>query len=172
MRIKSFLIFFILLLISCSKKEEGNQFPFNHFIFSSSGLRQNFSIKFTKSDSVYFQRRFPQPKETFYVILKNDQKAELHKFFKNLNLNKFEDTYQQDNVADGGTLQFEILKNKKSQLIFIYGGTAPQELYNHARFLIKFKDKLKFIKTKKHIYFGDQGPIFNPPPLPPPLKTE
>lgn len=94
----------------------------------------------------------------------------LENFFKSLNLNKFSTYYQQENVEDGGSLQFEVLNNKKSKLIFIYGGTAPKKLYDCAHFFIEFKKELKLIRTKKSIYFGNQGPIFNRPPLPPSIN--
>ena len=167
---KTVLLIGILFVFFGCKKEEVNEFPFDSFIFSYSGLRNDNSIKFTNTDTVYLQRRFPEPTENFYAILKANEKMKLNKFFKNLNLDKFDPDYIQENVADGGNLQFEIFKNKKSKLIAIYGGTAPEELYKYADFLIKFKSMIKFIPTKKNINFGDLAGSFDRPPPPPPIK--
>ena len=165
------LVSIVFTLFGC-KKEEVNEFPFDSFILSGSGLRQDNSIKITKSDTVYFQRRFPEPKENFYAVLNKHQKTKLENFFKSLNFNQFSTYYQQENIADGGSLQFEILNNNKRKIIFIYGGTAPDKLYDCDHFLREFQKELTFIKTIKPIYFGDQGPIFDRPPLPPPLKNK
>lgn len=170
---KTVLLIAVIFVFFGCKKEEVIEFPFDSFIFSYSALHHDNSIKFTKSDTVYFQKRFPEPKENFYALLKSDQKATINKFFKNVNLEKFNSNYE-DDVTDGGNLIFNVLKDKKSKSVEIYGGNAPKELYNYASFLIEFKNELKFIKTKKSIFSGNQRSTFDrpPPPPPPPLKSK
>ncbi|MBS7232585.1 hypothetical protein KHA90_16325 [Flavobacterium psychroterrae] len=171
MKVKIILISLVLLfLFGCKKEEEVNEFPFDSFVLSYSGLRHVGAIKFTKSDTVYFQRRFPEPIQNFYAIIPADKKTKLNKYLQSLNLKKFESEYTQEHLCDGGSYLINVSSNGKNKSILIYGGTAPKELYKYANFLRKFKEELKFIATKKVIDFGDLGPIL-PPPLPP-LKTE
>lgn len=172
MKIKIVLISFALLFFLSCKKDEKNQFPFDSFIFSYAGLHHNNSLKFTNSDTVFMQRRFPEPTENFYAIIPADKKIMLNKHFRSLNFNKFESEYVQENLCDGGSYLLNFHRKGKNKSIFIYGGIAPKELYNYADSLMSFKEILKFIPTKQIIDFGDLIPILPPPPPPPPLKTE
>lgn len=172
MKVKIIFISFVLLFISCSKKEPVKEFPFDSFIFSYAGLHHDNSLKFSNSDTVFMQRRFPEPTQNFYAIIQTDKKFKLNKHLRSLNLNKFESDYAQDNLCDGGSYLINASMNGKNKSIYIYGGIAPKELYNYADSLISFKEILKFIPTKQIIDFGDLGPILPPPPPPPPLKPE
>ena len=169
MKVKIIFISSILLVISCSKKEETKEFPFDSFIFSYAGLHHDNSLKFTNSDTVFMQRRFPEPTENFYAIIPADKKIKLNKHLRSLNLNKFESDYAQDNLCDGGSYLINASINGKNKSIFIYSDVAPQELYNYVDSIMNFKENLKFIPTEKKIDFGDLSPILPPPP---PLKTE
>ncbi|WP_428230879.1 hypothetical protein [Flavobacterium sp.] len=171
MKVKIIFISSILLFISCSKKEETKEFPFESFIFSYAGLHHDNSLKFTNSDTVFMQRRFPKPTENFYAIIPADKKIKLNKHLRSLNLNKFESDYAQDNLCDGGSYLINASTKGKNKSIFIYGGIAPKELYNCADSLMSLKENLKFVPTKQIIDFGDLGPILPPPP-PPPLKLK
>jgi len=160
-------IVLVLLIISCAKKEEVKPFPFESFIYSNAGLHHDNSIKFTKSDTVYIQKRFPEPKENFYAILEKDQKIELNKLISQLDYKKFDRTYTQDNLDDGQSYLLDFSENGKNKSIYIYGHNAPDKLYNFIDSLGKFKAKLKFIPTKQIINFGDLESILPPPPPPP-----
>jgi hypothetical protein len=167
MKAKNLYIVMALLIISCSKKEELKPFPLESLIFSYAGLHHDNSIKFTKSDTVYLQKRFPEPKENFYAILNKSEKIELNKLMSLLNYKKYDSVYEQENLYDANSYLLNISENKKNKLIFIYGDKAPKELYNYIDSLGKFKSKLKFIKTKQIIDFGDLKYILPPPPPPP-----
>lgn len=168
MKTKLLLIFLILALISCSKKEESINFPFDSFIFSYSGENYDNSIKFTKSDTVFLQKRFHNPKENFYAIIHNEEKLKLNRLLKTINFKKFDSIYFQERLQDGESYLINISKNGRNQMIHIYGYNAPKELYNFIDSLGKFKPKLKFLPTKQNTDFGDFGPILPPPPI----KTE
>jgi hypothetical protein len=167
MKAKNLYIVLALLIISCSKKEELKPFPLESLIFSYAGLHHDNSIKFTKSDTVYLQKRFPEPKENFYAILNKSEKIELNKLMSLLNYKKYDSVYEQENLYDANSYLLNISENKKNKWIFIYGDKAPKELYNYIDSLGKFKTKLKFIKTKQIIDFGDLKYILPPPPPPP-----
>jgi hypothetical protein len=170
MKTKITIIILVLFLTSCSKKEVIKPFPFESFIFSNAGLHHDNSIKFTKSDTVYLQKRFPKPKENFYAILKKAEKIELNKLMRQLDYKNFESTYTQDNLCDGQSYLLNFYENKKNKNIFIYGHKAPEELYDFIDSLGKFKTKLKFIPTKQIINFGDLKFILPPPPPPPKIS--
>lgn len=160
----------VLFIFFGCKKEEKNDFPFDSFIFSYAGENYDNSIKFTKSDTVFLQRRFPSPKENFYAIINNEEKIKLNKFLQTINFKKFDSIYFQERLQDGTSYLINISKNGKNQMIHIYGDNAPEELYNFIDSLGKFKPKLKFLPTKKIIDFGNLSSILPPPP--PPIKTK
>lgn len=164
-------IILLLLVIYCSKKEDLKPFPFESFILSNAGLHHDNSIKFTKSDTVYLQKRFPEPKENFYAILKETEKGELNKLMSLLQYKKYDSVYERDNLYDANSYLLNFSENKKNKWIYIYGDNAPKELYNYIDSLGKFKTKLKFIKTKQIIDFGDLKYILPPPPPPPKIDS-
>lgn len=168
---KNILLIGILFIFFGCKKEEVTKFPFDSFIFSYAGLHHDNSLKFTSSDTVFMQRRFPKPKQNYYSIIPNDKKIKLNKYFQTLNLKKFKSEYTQENLCDGASYLMNISSNGKNKSVFIYGHTAPKELYNFIDSLSRFKNDLKFIPTKQIIDFGDLSSILPPPP-PPPLKTK
>lgn len=166
MKTKIIHIILVLLIISCSKKDDLKPLPLESVIFSYAGLHHDNSIKFTKSDTIYLQKRFPEPKENFYAILKKREKVELNKLITLLDYEKYDSIYEQGNLYDSDSYLINISENKKNKCIYIYGDKAPKELYNYIDSLGKFKSKLKFIKTKQIIDFGDLRYILPPPPPP------
>ena len=171
MKTKITFIILVLLLISCTKKEDINSFSFESFVFSNAGVHHDNSIKFTKSDTVYLQKRFPEPKENFYAVLKKNERNELNKLIRQLDYKIYDSIYDQNNLYDGQSYLLNFSKNKTNKWIFIYEDNAPEKIYIFIKSLGKFKSKLKFISTKKNINFGDLKYILPPPP-PPPLKTD
>ena len=165
------LVTIVFIFFGC-KKEEVNEFPFDSLIVSSAGLHHDISVKFTNSDTVFLQRRFPKPTENFYAIIKNNEKIKLNKYLQSLNFKKFKSEYSQEHLCDGGSFLINISNNGKSKSILIYGGIAPNELYNFVDSLSTFKKNLKFSSTKQIIDFGDLGPILLPPPPPLVKQTE
>ncbi len=167
MKEKILFILLALAIISCSKNDDLKPLPLESFIFSYAGLDHDNSIKFTNSDTVYLQKRFPEPNENFYAILKRSEKIELNKILSLINYKKYDSVYEEQNLYDGNSYLLNITKNKKNKWIYIYGRKAPKELYNYIDSLEKLKSKLKFSKTKQTINFGDLKYILPPPPPPP-----
>lgn len=158
------LVAIVFIFFGC-KKEEVNEFPFDSFVFSSGSLSDINSLKFTKSDTVFLQRNFPEPKENFYVILRADQKIELNELLQTLKLEKFDSIYSQENLDDGQSYLFNITQKGKNKWVCIYGESAPKQLYSYANSLNEFKNKLKFISIKQNVDFGDLKYILPPPIL-------
>lgn len=168
---KRFLILsFLFLFLSCSKKEEMNPFPFDQFVFSSAGLHHVNSIKFTKSDTVYFRRIYPEPTQNSYAILKISEREKLNNLCKGMNFAKFDNVYAQENLCDGQAYLLNLLKEGKNKEIFLYGHVVPKELKVFIDSLGEIKSKLKFIPTRKMVNFGDLSSILPPPPPPMPIK--
>ena len=88
---------FLLTLISCPKKEV-KPFPFDEFVFSSAGFHHINSLKFTKSDTIYFQKRYPEPIENSYTVLKSIEKEKFSKLFNGINFTKFDNDYSQEHL--------------------------------------------------------------------------
>lgn len=166
---KGILLVAIVFTFFGCKKEKVDEFPFDSFIFSYSGENTDNSIKFTKSDTVFLQKRYPTPTENFFAILQGEEKIKLNKYLKTLNFKKFDSVYTQKNLYDAESYLINISINGKSKSIFIYGDRAPEELYNFVDSLGTFKKNLVFLPTNQIIEFGDLGPILPPPP-PPPIK--
>ncbi|WP_281336530.1 hypothetical protein [Flavobacterium eburneipallidum] len=171
MKTKITFIILVLLLISCTKKEDTNSFQFESFTFSYAGLNHDNSIKFTKSDTVYFQKKYPEPKENFYAILKKNERNELNKLIRQLDYKIYDSIYAENNLQDGQSYLLNFSKDKTNKWIFIYGDNAPEKIYAFIKSLGEFKTKLKFIPTKKNINFGYLKYNLSPPP-PPPLKID
>jgi len=164
---KQFIIFgIIFLFFSCSKKEKVKPFPFDEFIFSSAGLRHKYSIKFTKNDTVYLRRVYPEPKENFYAILKISEREKFNECTK-LDFENFVDSYEKEGLFDGTRYLINVSKEGKNKRIFLYGNVTPHELEKLIGSLMEIKDKLNFIPINKNIDFGDLKSIFpTPPPIP------
>ncbi|MBZ4036039.1 hypothetical protein K6T82_14795 [Flavobacterium sp. 17A] len=164
---KQFVIFsVILLMFSCSKKEDVKPFPFDELIVSSAGLDHVTSIKFTNSDTVYYKRIYPKPIKKSYAILEISDRKKLNELFLKLDFGKFKDDYVQDNLADGTMYLINISKDRKNKKISLYGKVIPQELKKFIDSLGGILNGLRFIRTNKNIDFGDLRSILPPPPPP------
>lgn len=170
MKNKIILLSFLFGLISCSKKEEVNLFPFDNFVISSAGLHHLNSLKFAKSDTVYFQKRYPEPIENSYAILKSAEREKLSKLFNRIHFTKFDNEYAQENLCDGAAYLLNISIKNKHKRIFLYGNVIPKELKKFIDSLGQIKANLKFLPTKKVEDFGDLGYLIPPPPPPKPEK--
>ncbi|HEX8017587.1 MAG TPA: hypothetical protein VF465_20335 [Flavobacterium sp.] len=164
------LLSLLFVLISCSKKEEVKSFPFDDFVISSAGLHHLTSLKFTKSDTVYFQKRYPEPIENSYAILKSTESEKLNKLFNGINFTKFDSIYEQENLYDGQAYLLNVSIKEKHKRIFLYGNVISKELKTFIESLGQIKSNLKFLPTKKVVDFGDLGYLLPPPPPPKPER--
>ena len=160
-----YLIIIIIIFTSCQHKEEK---VFDDFIFSSAGLHYDYSMKFSNNDTVYFQKRFPEPIENYYSLIEKNDRIQLDRFINKLDFTKYDTIYAQENLMDGGSLLFNITKQKENNWLFIYGHKAPKEILTFATWLNGFKEKQKLNRSLKDIDFGNLRYILPPPP--PPLR--
>lgn len=160
---KKLILILIIICSSCQNKEDR---LFDNFIFSAAGLHYDYSVKFASSDTVFFQKRFPDPKQNYFALINKKDKQELKQFIKKLDFTKYDTIYSQENLQDGGSLLFSIDRANKNHWVFIYGHKAPDELYKFASWLRNFKDKQKLTATSENIHFGDLKYLIPPPPPP------
>jgi hypothetical protein len=157
----------IITLVSCNRKEVN---PFDSFTFSDAGLHHDYSMKFTNSDTIYLQTRFPSSVENYYAIITKEDRKNLNQFIEKLNFKKYDTIYAQENLDDGRSLLFRILNRKENHWIFIYGHNGPKELFEFAKWLTNFKEKQKFKPSSKASDYGNLKYILPPPP-PPKIDT-
>lgn len=175
---------FLLILISCSKKQEvrslpldcqeikslpsGNQeakpFSFDNFVFTSADSLYINSIKFSKSDTIYSQKRYPYPIENSYAILKPEEREKLSKLFDGIDFTKFDSIYTQEHLYDRQAYVLGISIADKRKRISLYGNKFPKELKTFIDSLGRIKEELKFLPTKKVVNFGGLEYLIPPPP--------
>lgn len=170
---KKQIIFFsvLFLLLSCVKKEKIDTFPFNDFVFAGEALHSVFCIKFTKSDTVYYQRIFPKPVETSYAVLNLEEKVKLSKLLRETNFEKFDTIYANQTVEDAQAYLINISNQGKRKSIYLYAREAPKELDRFIKSLGEINNRLHFVPTNKRVDFGDLKSILPPPPPPMPVRN-
>lgn len=168
------LLLLSLLFCLCACDSEKDSQPtavFNEFVFSQSGMYENYSIKFTKSDTVFLEERFPEPSKRYFALLNDTLLKNLNFILDTLNLERFDNSYIQENLQDGVFIKFHLRSDSMNKTIGIYGHEAPPSFYPVAKWLDNLTKTLTKHPTTKSIDFGDLSGI-NPPPAPPPPKLE
>ena len=131
---------------------------------------ENYSIKFTGSDTIFLQSRFPIPKRLYYGIIQTNERKKLDSFLQNINLTSYDTVYFQNNLQDGGNYKFYLRQNSIVNWVLIYGHNGPKPLYEFADWLTALKDQQHFYPTNAAVNFGDLTYIILPP-IPPPPKN-
>ena len=161
---KYFLLIFIMIFVVKCKEEKHKTQPamYDDFIFSCSGFQENYSIKFSKSDTIFLQIRFPKPMATFYSILQNSDKLKLDSILEKIDFNKFDTLYEQRNLEDGTGLKFLLEKDSAINCVYIYGENGPAQFYKIAKWLRHLKEKQYFFQIDTTINFGNLYHILLP----------
>jgi hypothetical protein len=169
---RNFIIIILFgIFISCQNKNAKENISFTNFVFSMSAQHSDYSMKFTESDTVYFERRFPDPKEHFYCVIKKSEKDSVYKIVDEINFEKYDSIYDEypiNGLVDGTGYKFYVENQGKQKWIYIYGHTAPKELYKFASFFTRLKERQQLHPTNKKIDFGNLNHILLPEPPPPP----
>ena len=175
MKSKNLYILFILgLLISCEKSKPKDKFVDN-FVFSVSGMDSDYSMKFTKNDTVYIERRFPWPTEHSYFIIQEKEKENVLKLASDIKFSKYDSIYDQylvNHLVDVTGYKFYVEKGRKKNWIYIYGDIGPKEFYAFSVLLNNLKKKQTLHKSTKEVDFGNLEHILLPEPPSPPTIEE
>jgi hypothetical protein len=168
---KIFLVFTVAFFSSCDKEREIVAPNFTDFVYVNFNLRQNTSLKFSGTDTLFLQKRFPEePVGNFIAILDKQDRDSLIRKINDLHFEKYKAKYFQEKIEDGNSQVFALNKGKKTKSVFIHGRTCPLEINDFGVWLKRFESKQKFIKTKEYIHFWDLGNLVAPPPPPPVVK--
>jgi len=161
-----------LCFYSCGNKNiEKRIKSFDEFIFSQSALHENYSLKFTKSDTLFLEERFPEPSKQFYAFVSDSIRRKLNFILDTLNIARFDTAYLQENLQDGVSYKFYLRNDSFTKTVGVYGYEVPKELYSFSLLLDSFAKTVIRYPIVREIDFGDLSGI-NPPPAPPPPKME
>lgn len=166
---KLYCLLILGVLISCENSKSKNKFV-DKFVFSVSGIDSNYSMKFTKSDTVYIERRFPLPTENLYYIIQKKEKENILRLARDIKFSKYDSIYDQylvNHLVDGIGYKFYVEKGSQKKWIYIYGDIGPKEFYAFSVLLNNLKEKQTLYKTTKKVDFGNLEHI-QLPELPPP----
>lgn len=135
-------------------------------------MQQNYSMKFTKSDTLYLEERFPKPVKRFWALVPDSVKMKLNTFLDTLELVKFDTAYIQSYLEDGVSYKFYLHNDTLKKTINIYGHEAPKELYLFAQWLDHFVGTTAKHPSNKEVDFGDLSGIIVPSPPSPPRVSK
>jgi len=167
MKLIALIIPFIFLL-SCDDKADAKlKRSYSSFVFSQASESTNYSFKFGNSDTVFYQKRFPSPKENFYSLIESKELKILDSFLTVIDFSKLDTCYIQSNLQDGIAYKFYLTKDSMIRWSFIYGDEGPKSLYDFANWLKKLKERRIFHPADSSIEFGNLQHIVIPNiPLP------
>jgi hypothetical protein len=169
---QSLFISFILCLYSCDNNDvKPEKKVFNEFVFSQAALHENYSLKFTQSDTFFIEKRFPEPVMRFYALLSDSIRMKLNTQLTTLNLTRFAKLYRQENLEDGVSYKFHLRNDKVVKTVGVYGKEAPMGLYPFAEWLDSIAKTVVMFPLNRQIDFGDLSGI-NVLPVPPPPKMK
>ena len=156
----------LVVLTGCDGNKKNDQIVEN-FVFSYSAMYSDYSMKFTKNDTVFIEKRFPKPNEQFYFIIKEFEKQKILQFAEDINFDNYDSIYDQylvNRLVDGTGYKFYVEKGIKKDWIYIYGTNGPKEFYELSDLLNSLKAKQNLRKTSKVIDFGNLDHILLPEP--------
>jgi hypothetical protein len=172
MRLTNLIFLFIVITIGCDKKNQQKKLnSFDNFVFTNSELYSDYSIKFTNSDTIFLERRFPKPKELSYSIIQREEIEKLDSFLKKNDFKRYDTLYFQNNLQDGASYKFYLTKDTVISWVLIYGNEAPRPLYDFAKWLDNLKNQQTFYQIDTTIDFGNLKYILLPPIPPPPINN-
>ena len=178
---KIILILFLLTLISCSRKKEEEN-PIKYFEFSyDDTFGSSFTLVYKPKDSLYIRQhwsasevfdslKIPKGKTNYSAKINSSDEQILVKLISELKLRKLKNEYFED-YSDGRTYAVFIDKDSIKKLISVHSHNAPKELDSLARWIYKFKQKLKLNKTEKEPKLKSAKYVLPPPP-PPPIEKK
>lgn len=174
-------ILYFLTFVGCQGKKE---IPFDTFDFAeSSTFAENFSMKFTQSDTIFikyhglyahsefFQNKNEswknvETKVTYYGLLQKEDRQVLFDSITKIDFKKFNDEYLECH-PDGGSGEFVFQKGDfKKTITFCYGIHVPKDLYRLSNLIGEIKRKTKLLPTNKQVDFKADVSPSPPPPRP------
>ena len=174
---KIILVFFLLTLISCSRKTEEEN-PIKYFEFSyDDTFGSSFTIVYKPKDSLYIRQhwsasevfdslKIPKGKTSYCAKISESDEQSLVKLISKLKLRKLKNEYFED-YSDGRTYAMFIDKDSITKLIRVHSHTAPKELDSLGGWIYQLKQKLILKKTERELKLKSSKFVLPPPPPPP-----
>jgi len=167
-------ILILTLLLSSCQRENKKVETFKCFVFSRSSEASNYSIKFTESDTVFLEKRFPAPRQHYFFIIEKSDKDIIKKLVNEIQFSKYDsiyDEYATNHLVDGVGYKFYFQKDTLKNWVYIYGKIGPKEFYDFANLIEHIKQKQMLLLTDKQVDFGNLDHILLPEPPPDPTKN-
>lgn len=173
------LFLFLLTSLSCIRKNEEKN-PIKYFEYSyDDTFGSSFTLVYKPKDSLYIRQhwsaseafdslKIPKGKTNYSAKINASDEQNLIKLISELKLRKLKDEYFED-YSDGIAYAIFIDKDSIKKSISVHSHNAPKELDSLARWIYKFKEKLKLTKTEKELKLAGAKYVLPPPP-PPPIK--
>jgi len=170
------LLILIDLVFGCNDKHQTIHKTFNDFDFSYNDVFSTcFSLKFTQGDTVYMRQYFspelsdfPKKNKSYFAILSKQERQKADSFIKVIDFNKYDTTYYQ-RYEDGIEYEFYISNDTMQKNIYIHSDSAPNELFEFAKWIVDTKEHLKHNVIDTNIKYGSLK-NFLPPIVPPPPR--
>jgi hypothetical protein len=173
------LILFLLTFISCIREKE-NSIKYFEFSYDDT-FGSSFTLVYIPKDSLYIRQhwsaseefdslKIPKGKTNYSSKINASDEQSLVKLISELKLRKLKNEYFED-YSDGRTYAVFIDKDSIRKLISVHSHNAPKELDSLARWIYKFKEKLKLTKTEKEPKLKSAKYVLPPPP-PPPIEKK
>ena len=168
------LIIIILTIIGCDnskqidKRQRFKQFDFSYNDFFTTC----FSIKFTKSDTVFIRQHWASISDTlkrnqnYFAILTERERQKLDSFLDKVKFASYDSTYYQS-YEDGDYYQFYFANDTMQKTIFVHSHSIPTELKKFGYWIVATKKNLKHHLADTTNKFGSLKyfiqPVVEPP---------
>lgn len=153
----------LMLCSSCAKNAA--EAPFDYFVFSYSAETINYSVKFTNSDTAYFQLRYPNEEER-YALLKKSGRDTILALIREVRFNDSDTIYYNEQIEDGTVVKFFKRQGNAISSVHNYEVKDPDKLLDLGNRFDEFIMKLTFYPSEKKQDYGDLSNIELPPPPP------
>lgn len=133
-----------MILVGC--KSPKKDFDFTFFKWN---IHESYYLKFNSSDTLYYINVYGFKEETYFTILKNEEKERIHNILDTITFPK-KNSYE-SLVDDGETNAFVLKNNNQLKKLKIHGHNGPILFRLFGKSLDRIKIDHDFAKTDKKI---------------------
>lgn len=125
-------------------------------------FKSSYSIKFTRSDTIYLLRYFPLPIKTFRGVLSSIERHKIDSFIQIIPFSQL-DTLYFEPYEDGNYYQVYIKTDSLEKRILVHShNNTPKSLSEFAVWLVEIEEGLKLSPVDTNIELTDNS-FFAPP---------
>jgi hypothetical protein len=154
-------------LLSCGENKQIASANKYEFVYSRADVGQgaHFSLKFSNSDTLFFQNyKYNPEKQVVYALLGEEDKDKLNDLVGEIKWLDLDSAYVQPNLQDGSGYNFYLKRNGSQKTIYIYGKEGPEQLYKLSLWLeeLQARKQQEYQVTKTKVAFGDLRRVVYP----------